>query len=78
MKTISIQHFTNDRNYTLTFLLDELADAIGICGWTLANAIRAKYGSDRDVMDELELLESFASIEIPDEPRWFLKHAVPA
>lgn len=76
--TINLQHFSGDTEYVLTFPVSEMANAIALCGWTLANKIRAHGGSE--ALTELTRLEvgceaNDLDLPIPDGREWFAKFA---
>lgn len=68
---IEATHHADDATYRLRFPLSELANAIALCGWTLANSIR----QTDEIATELARLELLPYLEIPDGRGWFAEFA---
>ena len=76
-KMITVMHRPNlDTLYSLSFPLEELGNAIALCGWMLANKILDNYAADSEVRAEIKRLSALEYLDIP-EAGWFAKHATP-
>lgn len=63
-----------DRGYDLEFPIEELGNAIAICGWTASSRVSPQ--SD-EVRAELHRLEQLGPLDIPDGRRWVKRFGQP-
>jgi hypothetical protein len=61
-----------DAGYDLEFPIEELGNAIALCGWTAAEHVKpvSRYDAE-EIKIELARLQSLGALEIPDGRRWF-------
>lgn len=72
-QAVTCPHWIDGREYILCFPLNELANAIAICGWMIANHLDR---SNPDIQDELARLAELPHLAILPNPRkWFSEFA---
>lgn len=71
----TLRHWVQlDQGYDLEFPIDQLSNAIALCGWTAANNIRPR---SPEVLAELDRLGALEALDIPDGRRWFKRFGKP-
>jgi hypothetical protein len=69
---VTCLHWTNlETLYRLAFPLDELANAVALCGWTLLNELPKTPALEA----KLREVQALGDLEIPDGRVWFSRHA---
>jgi len=60
-----------DQGYDLEFPIEELCNAIALCGWTCAEHVKptSRYDAE-EIQIELARLQSLDALDIPDGRRW--------